>query len=196
MFSNTLLKLMKESRISQSELASELQTHRQNVYQWVSGKTVPRNDTLIKLANFFKVSVDFLLGKESKTSTLKTKPESTKGLNKQLVKEKLNQKFSSNQNLKEIFSDNLKYYRKQAGLTQDDFAKTVKTDPVYISYIENGKRFPSIEYIEKMAEVLKIESYKLFLPANIEINSIANDVLYSKIKENVNKAIDTVFEII
>lgn len=194
MFSSTLLKLMKESRISQSELASELQTHRQNVYQWVSGKTVPRNDMLIKLANFFKVSVDYLLGKESKTSTLKTKPESAKVFNKQSVKQKLNQKFTTNQNLKEIFSDNLKYYRKQAGLTQDDFAKAVDTDPVYISYIENGKRFPSIEYIEKMAKVLKIDSYKLFLPANLEINNIANDVLYNKIKENVNKAIDSVFE--
>ena len=194
MFSSTLLKLMKESRISQSELASELQTHRQNVYQWVSGKTVPRNDMLIKLADFFKVSVDHLLGKENKTFASKPKKESANNFNKQTVKQKLNKQFSTNQNLKEIFSDNLKYYRKQAGLTQDDFAKAVNTDPVYISYIENGKRFPSIEYIEKMAKVLKIDSYKLFLPANLEINNIANDVLYNKIKENVNKAIDQVFE--
>ena len=193
MFSSTLLKLMKESRISQSELASELQTHRQNVYQWVSGKTVPRNDMLIKLADFFKVSVDYLLGKEKSSSSTKPKKDLNNSL-KQIVGSKLNQKYYNDKNLKEIFSDNLKYYRKQAGLTQDDFAKAVNTDPVYISYIENGKRFPSIDYIEKMAEVLNIESYKLFLPANLEINNIANDVLYNKIKENVNKAIDAVFE--
>ena len=194
MFSNTLLKLMKKYRISQSELASELQTHRQNVYQWVSGKTVPRNDMLIKLADFFKVSVDHLLGKGNKSSTSKTRTESLNNSNKQSVNKQLNQKFSTNQNLKEIFSDNLKYYRKLAGLTQDDFAKAVNTDPVYISYIENGKRFPSIEYIEKMANVLQIDSYKLFLPSNLDLNNIANDVLYNKIKENVNKAIDAVFE--
>ncbi len=70
----------------------------------------------------------------------------------------------------------------------------MQTDPVYISYIENGKRFPSVEYIEKMANVLNIESYKLFLPADLEINSLANDVLYNKIKESVTKAIDYVFE--
>ena len=195
MFSSTLLKLMKESRISQSELASELQTHRQNVYQWVSGKTVPRNDMLIKLADFFKVSVDHLLGKENKTFASKPKKESANNFNKQSVKQKLNKQFSTNQNLKEIFSDNLKYYRKQAGLTQDDFAKSVQTDPVYISYIENGKRFPSIEYIEKMAKVLNIESYKLFLPADLEINSLANDVLYNKIKESMINALDLVFEV-
>ncbi len=194
MFSNKLLKLMKESGISQSELASELQTHRQNVYQWVSGKTVPRNDMLIKLADFFKVSIDHLLDKGNKTSTLKIKAESTNSLHKQLVKRKLNQKFSTNQNLKEIFSDNLKYYRKQAGLTQDDFAKAVNTDPVYISYIENGKRFPSIEYIERMAETLKVESYKLFLPANIDINEISKEVLCNKLKEKIIVAINEVLE--
>ena len=191
MFSGTLLKLMKESRISQSELASELQTHRQNVYQWVSGKTVPRNDMLLKIADYFKVSTDYLLGKEKPSGINKT----THSNIKQIAKSSINHKFNNVKNLKEIFSENLKYYRKQAGLTQDDFARSVQTDPVYISYIENGKRFPSIEYIEKMAEVLKIESYKLFLPAEMEINNLANEVLYHKIKENINKTIDLVFNI-
>ncbi len=194
MFSKTLTRLIKDNRISQSELASELNTHRQNVYQWVSGKTVPRNDMLSKIADYFEVSIDYLLGKENKQLTVKAQTNPPSKFNKQSVKQKLNSKFKSHKNLKDIFSDNLKYYRKQAGLTQDDFAKSVQTDPVYISYIENGKRFPSIEYIEKMANVLKIESYKLFLPADLEINSLANDVLYNKIKESITKAIDYVFE--
>ncbi|MBQ3643166.1 MAG: helix-turn-helix domain-containing protein [Candidatus Riflebacteria bacterium] len=194
MFSKILTRLINDNRISQSELANELGTHRQNVYQWVSGKTVPRNDMLSKIADYFEVSIDYLLGKDNEQLTAKTKTNPPNKFTKQSVKQKLNSKFKSHKNLKEIFSDNLKYYRKQAGLTQDDFAKSVQTDPVYISYIENGKRFPSIEYIEKMAKVLKIDSYKLFLPANLEINNIANDVLYNKIKENVNKAIDQVFE--
>ena len=192
MFSKILTKLMREHRISQSELASNLNTHRQNVYQWVSGKTIPRNDMLLRIADFFKISVDYLLGKENQRLT---KDESNQIVDvKQTVIIKQTKGFLHNKKLKDIFSENLKYYRKQAGLTQDDFAKSVKTDPVYISYIENGKRFPSIEYIEKMAEVLKIDSYKLFLPSNLEINCIANDVLYNKIKENVTKAIDYVFE--
>ncbi len=195
MFSSTLLKLMKESRISQSELASELQTHRQNVYQWVSGKTVQRNDMLLKIADYFKVSTDYLLGKEKPSGTNKNSSNATHSDIKHIAKSSINKKFNNVKNLKEIFSENLKYYRKQAGLTQDDFARSVQTDPVYISYIENGKRFPSIEYIEKMAEVLKIESYKLFLPAEMEINNLANEVLYHKIKENINKTIDLVFNI-
>ena len=194
MFSKILAELIKESRISQSELASELKTHRQNVYQWVSGKTIPRNDMLLKIADYFKVSIDYLLGKEKLSVASKRLKNTNQDNFKQLVKHSLNKGLNKSKNLKEIFSENLKYYRKQAGLTQDDFAKSVQTDPVYISYIENGKRFPSIEYIEKMAETLNIESYKLFLPADIEINNLANEVLYNKVKENVIKAIDYAFE--
>ena len=194
MFSKILTELIKESRISQSELASELNTHRQNVYQWVSGKTIPRNDMLLKIADYFKVSIDYLLGKEKSSVANKKQSNTNQDNSKQLVKCHLNKRFNKNKNIKDIFSENLKYYRKQAGLTQDDFAKSVQTDPVYISYIENGKRFPSIEYIERMAEILNIESYKLFLPADIEINNLANEVLYNKIKENVIKAIDYAFE--
>ena len=194
MFSKILTRLINDNRISQSELANELGTHRQNVYQWVSGKTVPRNDMLSKIADYFEVSIDYLLGKGSEQLTAKAKTNLQSKNIKQPAKQKLNTKFKTHKNLKEIFSDNLKYYRKQAGLTQDDFAKSVQTDPVYISYIENGKRFPSIEYIEKMANVLNIESYKLFLPSDLEISNLANDVLYSKIKESINKAIDCVFE--
>jgi transcriptional regulator with XRE-family HTH domain len=195
MFSKILTRLIKDNRISQSELASKLNTHRQNVYQWVSGKTVPRNDMLSRIADYFEVSIDYLLGKDNDQSTVKAKTNISNRCNKQSVKQKLNPKVKPYKNLKEIFSDNLKYYRKQAGLTQDDFAKSVQTDPVYISYIENGKRFPSIEYIEKMANVLNIESYKLFLPADLEINSLANDVLYNKIKESMINALDLVFEV-
>lgn len=193
MFSKILSKLMDEKRISQSKLASLLNTHRQNVYQWISGKTVPRNEMLLKIADYFKVSIDYLLGKVETFNQSNNIKDRIQNNIKQIEKSSINNNFNNTKNLKEIFSDNLKYYRKQAGLTQDDFARYVETDPVYISYIENGKRFPSIEYIEKMAKVLKIESYKLFLPTNIEFYKLSNEVLHNRIKENVNKALDQVF---
>ncbi len=189
MFPEILSKLLKEKRISQSELASDLNTHRQNVYQWVSGKTVPRNEMLMRLASYFEVSVDYLLGKE------KPKFTNSKTQNiKQSQKKSLAKSQKSAKSLKEIFSENLKYYRKQSGFTQDDFAKAVGTDPVYISYIENAKRFPSIEYIEKMSKILEIESYKLFLPSQLETNELSKEVLYNKLKENLINAVDMVFE--
>jgi len=57
---------------------------------------------------------------------------------------------------------NMKNCRKQAGLTQEKLAELCNTDPCYIRQIENGKRFPSITYIERIAAALNIAPYRLF----------------------------------
>ena len=106
MLSNTLVQLMEEKRISQSELASVLNTHRQNVYQWVSGKTVPRNEMLKKLASYFNVSIDYLLGNQSTSSNTASEKAEISASNK---KQTRNKKPDKSLNLKEIFSDNLKF---------------------------------------------------------------------------------------
>jgi len=41
-------------------------------------------------------------------------------------------------------------------------AEYCNTSPGYIGEIEMGRKFPSIELIEKMAEVLRVEPYHLF----------------------------------
>ena len=72
--------------------------------------------------------------------------------------------------LKQIFITNLKVFRKQEGLTQMKLAEYCNTSPSYIGEIEIGRKFPSIELIEKIAEILKIEPYHLF-KKRPEINS-------------------------
>lgn len=154
MFSTKLQNLLKKRAMSQSELAAILNTHRQNVHQWVKGITTPRNEMLKKIAKVFEVTLSHLIDEDS--------PENAASETEQtpLFPPKKSEPIS----LKSIFSSNLKFYRKQQDLTQAKFAKAIGTDPVYISYIENGMRFPSIDFIEKMAEILGIESYRLFLP--------------------------------
>ena len=48
--------------MSQSRLAQELQVTQQAVGKWETGKSTPDSETLRKIAEFFKTSVDFLLG--------------------------------------------------------------------------------------------------------------------------------------
>ena len=64
--------------------------------------------------------------------------------------------------LKQIFIRNLKEFRKKEGLSQMKLAEYCDTAPSYIGEIEIGRRFPSMEMIEKMAYVLRIEPYHLF----------------------------------
>ena len=62
LFSQNIKKLRKESKLSQSRLAQQLQVTQQAVGKWETGKSVPDSDTLRKIAEFFGTSVDFLLG--------------------------------------------------------------------------------------------------------------------------------------
>jgi transcriptional regulator with XRE-family HTH domain len=64
--------------------------------------------------------------------------------------------------LKQIFIRNLKEFRKKEGFSQMKLAEYCNTAPSYIGDIEIGRRFPSMELIEKMADVLRIEPYQLF----------------------------------
>jgi len=64
--------------------------------------------------------------------------------------------------LKQIFMANMRVRRKQLGLTQEKLAEICNTDACYIRQIEIGNRFPSLEYIERIAKGLNIEPYLLF----------------------------------
>jgi len=65
--------------------------------------------------------------------------------------------------LKEKFVQNLKKFRKIEGISQAKLAILCDTDLSYIGQIEMGKRFPSIKLIEKIAAVLDVEAYRLFM---------------------------------
>ena len=65
--------------------------------------------------------------------------------------------------LRIIFGENIKFYRKQKGLSQQQFSEQCKIVPNYVSEIENGKKFPSPELIEKIASVLTVSPYVLFM---------------------------------
>ena len=64
--------------------------------------------------------------------------------------------------LKQVFIQNLKKFRKKEGFSQMKLAEYCNTAPSYIGQIETGIRFPSLEMIEKMADVLRIEPYHFF----------------------------------
>ena len=70
--------------------------------------------------------------------------------------------------LRQVFINNMKKRRKQVGLTQEKLAELCNTDACYIRQIEIGRRFPSIDYIERIAKALNIAAYRLFYDASRE----------------------------
>lgn len=71
-FATNMRILMKERRITQDELAAKIGKTKQSVSQYVNGDSEPGYETLVKIADFFSVSTDYLLG----ISNIKT-PDTT-----------------------------------------------------------------------------------------------------------------------
>jgi transcriptional regulator, XRE family protein len=62
-----------------------------------------------------------------------------------------------------VFGDNLKKYRTQIGISQEKLAEKSGLHRTYISAIECYRRSISLENIQRIADALNIETYKLFL---------------------------------
>ena len=70
-----------------------------------------------------------------------------------------------------VFGTNLRYYRNKLGVSQEKFGEMCNLHRTYISDIERFNRSISLENIQKIADALGIETYKLFieeLPENIQ----------------------------
>lgn len=74
-------------------------------------------------------------------------------------------------NIRIIFSQNLKYYRISKNLSQSELAEQINLTDKYISDLERAKFSPSLETIEKVADALDIEPY-LLLKENEQAGSI------------------------
>ena len=62
-----------------------------------------------------------------------------------------------------VFGSNVKRYRQQTGLSQEAFAEKCGMHRTYISAIECFRRSISLENIQRLADALGVEPYKLFL---------------------------------
>ena len=61
------------------------------------------------------------------------------------------------------FGKNVKKYRKVLGISQEELADLSGLHRTYISNVERGLRSISLGNIQKIANALKIEIYKLFI---------------------------------
>ena len=62
-FSLRIKQLRLDNNMSQEELGKLVGISKVSVWQWENGINYPNNETLLKLADYFQVSTDYLLGK-------------------------------------------------------------------------------------------------------------------------------------
>jgi len=64
--------------------------------------------------------------------------------------------------LRKVLASNLKHYRKLLGISQAKLAEKANISDKYIALIETGKRFPSINMLERIVKVLQRDTLELF----------------------------------
>ena len=60
-----------------------------------------------------------------------------------------------------MLGQKIKKLRKERGLTQVELAVIVNISPVYLGFIENGRRRPSLRTLERLARALKVSAKDL-----------------------------------
>lgn len=105
--------------------------------------------------------------------------------------------------LQDIFIRNLKFYRKQKGLTQNELTLKIDKSYNYINGVEQKKSFPPPDVIERIATALGIRPHLLFMengcPENaMKFNADAyiekiTSTLYQRLKEDIHREVQAVF---
>lgn len=70
-----LRELLRERKITQSKLSTDVGILNQSISQYLDGSVTPPLEKLIRLADYFDVSIDYLLGRTEVASTNLTKKE-------------------------------------------------------------------------------------------------------------------------
>lgn len=62
-----------------------------------------------------------------------------------------------------VFGTNLRRYRNELGVSQERFAEMCGLHRTYISDIERFRRSIALDNVQKIADALGVETYKLFI---------------------------------
>jgi transcriptional regulator with XRE-family HTH domain len=65
--------------------------------------------------------------------------------------------------LGQIFGRNVRRLRKERGLSQEALADEVGLAVTYVGQIERGQRNPTLDVVERFAEVLSVEAVQLLV---------------------------------
>jgi len=89
-------------------------------------------------------------------------------------------------NIKSVFGENLKFYRKAKKLSQDQLSEKVDISVKHLSSIERGLTFVSADLLEKLAISVEVPVFYFFVNVN-ENEVFYNDVMLNKIERIIEK---------
>lgn len=67
-----------------------------------------------------------------------------------------------------VFAHNMRKYRNERGLSQEALAERAGLHRTYICSVEREKRSIALDNVQKIADALEVETYKLFINSGEE----------------------------
>ena len=93
--------------------------------------------------------------------------------------------------IRKVFGENVKHYRKKMGYSQEQLAEKLDISPNHLSVIETGGKFVTYKLLEKMVSIFNIMPSALFFVSGTAAN---DDTFQNKINEIVKKELNSAFE--
>jgi len=97
--------------------------------------------------------------------------------------------------VKAILGKNIKFLRTQKGLTQAVLAEKASISIIFLSSIERGTKYPKVDTLARIAQVLKVEVFELFkgdlVPSDSKelISHLSKDIT-----DKLNSALGDIFK--
>ena len=92
--------------------------------------------------------------------------------------------------IRKIFGENVKYYRKKIGLSQEQLAEKLDISPNHLSVIETGGKFVTYKLLEKLIAIFDIMPAALFYVSGTANN---DDTIQNKINSIIKSELDSAF---
>lgn len=89
-------------------------------------------------------------------------------------------------NYKKLLGLKIKEKRKAKNLTQEQLAELVEIGTPNISYIENGKFYPTVETLEKICKALNVRPFELYMFDSEKNIKEIKEEMFEELENNEN----------
>ena len=98
--------------------------------------------------------------------------------------------------IREILAQNMKIHRQKLGITQPELAERASISTNFVGMIEQKRKFPTPEILERIALALEIEAPELFASSacpQAELRKLHKEIL-SELDHAIGKAVTKAFK--
>lgn len=184
-FGQILKQLRNAKGLTQNELAKILDVSKSNISKYEAGSVEPNMSVLIRISEYFEVSLDCLLGKNAKNESAPEKENNFYFF------------FFNNENLlRDIFSKRIRTAILDMGLTEEDFKTAISFGSKKASSFLSGEGEPTADDLIELSQFLdtsidyllgqtpRISNMeKKLLNTFVSLNTDNKDILIGKAKE-------------